>query len=388
MPEDARVDVVVAGLGVAGASTALALAERGASVLGLDAHAPPHPLGSSQGSTRITRLAVGEGDAYVALVARSHERWRQLEVQQGTELFVDCGMLVLGGSARASHHGRRDFASATRAVADRHGIAYEMLAPHEVTERHPALAAPDRDAFFEPTAGYLRAEACVTALLAAARAAGAQLATDEPVVAVSAVRGGVEVTTTRRRVRAGRLVACVGPWLGELFEELAGVATVERQVAHWLSIRSGHDALAALPVYLWLHSERDDAWFYGFPALDGPTGGVKVATERFGRPTTAARLERRVDPAEAASLWREHVSGRVLGVGPEAVRSVACPYTVTRDFGFVLDVLGSNPAVVVCSACSGHGFKHAPAVGECAAALALGEPTPFDVGAFSLRRLG
>ena len=36
---------------------------------------------------------------------------------------------------------------------------------------------------------------------------------------------------------------------------------------------------------------------------------------------------------------------------------------------------------------SGHAFKMAPALGDCAAALALGVPPPLDLRPFAMRRL-
>jgi glycine/D-amino acid oxidase-like deaminating enzyme len=36
---------------------------------------------------------------------------------------------------------------------------------------------------------------------------------------------------------------------------------------------------------------------------------------------------------------------------------------------------------------SGHAFKMAPALGDCAAALALGQPAPLDLRPFAMRRL-
>jgi sarcosine oxidase len=61
---------------------------------------------------------------------------------------------------------------------------------------------------------------------------------------------------------------------------------------------------------------------------------------------------------------------------------------VTPDFAFLVDTLPGVPNVVVVSACSGHGFKHAPAIGEAAAALALGRQPSVDLSAFGLGRLG
>jgi sarcosine oxidase len=97
-------------------------------------------------------------------------------------------------------------------------------------------------------------------------------------------------------------------------------------------------------------------------------------------------VRRTVAPAEAASVFGAHVQGRLRGVARETLRSSVCLYTVTPDFGFVLDAAPGAPRVLVVSACSGHGFKHAPAVGECAAALALGADPPIDCAPFALAR--
>lgn len=381
-----RADVVVAGLGVAGASVALALARSGARVVGLDAHEPPHSLGSSHGQTRITRRSVAEGEAYVPLVARSHEVWRELEATSGAPLYVACGLLVLGDAGGGAHHGQHDFPFATRELAVRHGIDHEMLTASEVEARYPALVVPDRDAYFEPEGGYLRAEACVNALLDAARRHGAELRGGEAVASWSANHGRVEVTSSAGTYDAERLVLCVGPWLPTLLPSLAGAFSVQREVAHWFEIVDGSEELAALPAYLWFHGGGPSDWFYGFPAIEGHTGGSKVATERYGAATTPLSVDRTVHPSESEEVFRSHVTGRLRGVGPRPVRTSACLYTVTDDFGFVLDALPGEPEVLVVSACSGHGFKHAPAVGECAAAMALGGTPPFDCSAFSLGR--
>jgi sarcosine oxidase len=382
-----RTDVVVAGLGVAGASVALALARAGARVVALDAHHPPHSLGSSHGQTRITRRSVAEGDAYVPLVARSHEVWRELEAASGESLYVACGLLVLGDAGGGAHHGQHDFPSATRELAARHGISHEMLTASEVEARYEALVAPEGDAYFEPEGGYLRAEACVTALLEAARRHGAELRGGEAVASWSSGHGRVVVTSSANTYDAERLVLCVGPWLPGLVPSLARVCSVQRQAAHWFEIDDdGYDQLAALPAYLWFHGGGPSEWFYGFPAVDGPAGGIKVATERFGAATAPGAVDRRVPVAESDEVHHSHVAGRLRGVGRRALATSVCLYTVTDDFGFVLDVLPGEPEVLVVSACSGHGFKHAPAVGECAAAMALGAAPPFDGTPFSLAR--
>jgi sarcosine oxidase len=62
------------------------------------------------------------------------------------------------------------------------------------------------------------------------------------------------------------------------------------------------------------------------------------------------------------------VRERLPGVDPEPAGSDTCLYTSTVDEEFVFERRGR---VVVGSACSGHGFKFAPAVGRRLAELAL-----------------
>ena len=88
-------DVAVVGLGAAGAATLYQLARRGISAVGIDRFSPPHIYGSTHGDTRITREAIGEGEAYTPLVQRSHAIWRELEAETGQTLLTQCGGLIL-----------------------------------------------------------------------------------------------------------------------------------------------------------------------------------------------------------------------------------------------------------------------------------------------------
>src|SRR5580658_5974959 len=100
-----------------GSATLYQLAKCGVDVIGIDRFSPPHALGSSHGDTRITRQAIGEGVAYVPLVLRSHELWREIETETRTDVFTACGGLILSaGSSKAGHHGIGDFFESTLAA--------------------------------------------------------------------------------------------------------------------------------------------------------------------------------------------------------------------------------------------------------------------------------
>jgi len=68
--------------------------------------------------------------------------------------------------------------------------------------------------------------------------------------------------------------------------------------------------------------------------------------------------------------------------------SATCLYTNTPDGHFVIDAHPGVPDVIVASACSGHGFKFAPAIGDALADLALGTEPSVDLAPFRLANGG
>jgi len=80
------------------------------------------------------------------------------------------------------------------------------------------------------------------------------------------------------------------------------------------------------------------------------------------------------------------VAPNLQGVTSRCFNSAACLYTVTADFGFVIDTQPDCERIIIASPCSGHGFKHSPAIGEMLADMALGQTPRFDLRPFRLAR--
>jgi sarcosine oxidase len=374
-------DVAVVGLGAMGSAIAFQLARAGARVVGIDRFAPPHEHGSTHGDTRITRLALGEGAAYVPLAVRSHELWREIEERTGDELLTVTGGVVLSAPGGGGQHGAEDFLATTAATAAAHGLPHEVLGAGALAERlAPFNLRGDERGVFEPSAGFVRPERAVAAQLRLAREHGAELRTGERVLAA----GGHEVRTDAATYRAGTVVLAVGPWLPELRPELAPRFPVTRQVLHWFALAPGaHAAHRDLPVFIWITGAGPEAFFYGFPAIDGPGGGLKVATEQFARTTTPGACDRAVPARESAALHARLLAGRLPGLEPRAVRAVTCLYTTTPDSRFVIDAHPDDADLLVVSACSGHGFKHSAAIGEAVAQRALSGGSTIDLRPFA-----
>lgn len=386
----ARFDVIVVGLGAAGAAALYQLAQRGARVLGIDRFSPPHDMGSSHGDTRITRLAIGEGDAYVPLVMRSHEIWRDIERRTGRSLLTTTGGLWISSPARQAETHVANFFDNTLAAATRFGIAHEILDASDIRRRFPQFAvADDERGYYEPQAGFVRPEACIAAQLDLARAMGAEIHTGEAMQEIHE-SGGVLVRTESARHEAARAVIAVGAWIPRFLPAAyARCFTVTRQVLHWYETRGPVERFEApaFPVFIWELQRRRNV-IYGFPAIEGPSGGLKVATEQYATPCDPEALDRKsVSASEELDMYDALVRPHLPELGPACVKSRACLYTATPDFHFVIDRHPDMPNVIVASPCSGHGFKHSAAVGDALAALATGEPPAVDVSAFAWRRL-
>lgn len=388
-----RADVIVVGLGAMGSAAAYQLAARGATVVGIDRFAPPHALGSTHGDTRVTRAACAEGPAYVSLARRSHELWREIEAETGADLFTACGVLMVGpGSGMGSMHGTDDWVGATVELAERFGIDHEQLDGATARERFPMFAFDDAArAYLEPGGGFVRPEAAVAAQLELARRAGARLQSDTDVTTLRATSAGVEVTTADGSTfGAERVVLSVGAWLPTFLTDptlRAGFA-VYRQVLHWFAVDPAWtDRVSAqqLPVHMWSFGAGATDFFYGFPAIDGPDGGIKVATEQFAHTTTADAVEREVPVAEARAMHEHCLRGRHGAVSDRVLRSATCLYTVTPDSQFRIDDHPELPGVLLVSPCSGHGFKHSAAIGEAIAERIVQGRSTIDLSPFRLQ---
>ena len=392
-------DSIVIGLGAVGAATLYQLARRGARVLGIDRHRPPHTLGSSHGQSRISRLAVGEGDAYVPLVRRAHRLWRELEADTGTEIFTNTGGLILGPrDADTALHPRSDFVHRTIAIAQRHGIAHEVLEVADVRRRFPQFhLSGDELAYWEPAAGFVRPEAAVGAQLDRARALGAQLQLDSPVLGIEPIGGGERwrVETAQGRFTADQVVLSVGPWLPEflgaqLRDAWQGELAVYRQVMHWFDTGAAAPTFepGRFPVFIWMFSDAPGLSMYGFPSAGSGVSALKVATAQYLHTTTPDTVQRAVAPEESQAMLRSHVVDRLVMPSAHAVDARACLYTVSNDGHFVIDTPPGCAGLTVVSACSGHGFKHSAAVGEALAERALGLAPTLDLEPFRHARFG
>ncbi|HMS25050.1 MAG TPA: N-methyl-L-tryptophan oxidase [Acidimicrobiia bacterium] len=386
-------DVLVVGLGAMGSAAAYQLSKTGTKVVGIDQYTPPHTFGSTHGDSRITRQATGEGAEYVPLVLRSQQLWREIEAETNTDLFTSCGVLVMSPSAgKTEQHGLEDFFVSTVELAESFHIEHEVFGSEEIRHRYPQFNVDDDyRVYLEPGGGFVRPEAAVSAQLSLAERNGAVLQYNEKVLDIAPDGRGVRVTTDTDIYLAQKVVVTAGPWITELFPEstLGSLFQVYRQVLHWFPIdpvKADSFTPEHLPVYVWTFGDQQSEYFYGFPAIDGSDGGVKVATGLFHETTTPENVQREVSDEETQEMYDYYIRNRMPSLAPQALRSTTCLYTETPDSHFVIDEHPQCENILLVSPCSGHGFKHSAAIGEAVAQRVLEGQADIDLSAFRLDR--
>ncbi|MEV0441366.1 N-methyl-L-tryptophan oxidase [Streptomyces spectabilis] len=374
-------DVIVIGLGGMGSAAAHHLSARGARVLGLERFGPVHRRGSSHGGSRVTRQSYFEDPAYVPLLLRAYELYEQVERDTGREIAILCGGVMVGRP-----DGR--VVSGARLSAETWGLPHEILDAREIRRRFPTLAPrADEVALHERRAGLLRPENTVAAHLQLATRQGADLRFEEPVVRWEPCGAGVRVHTPDDTYTAGQLVICPGAWAPELLADLGVPFTIERQIMYWFQPTGGVGPFLPEhhPIYVW--EDPEGVQTYGFPAIDGPELGAKVAFFRKGEVCTPDTIDRTVHPHEVAAM-ADHMSRQIPLLPGRLLKAATCMYTTTPDEHFVIARHPAHPeSVTVACGFSGHGFKFVPVVGEIVADLALDGATTHPVELFDPRRI-
>jgi sarcosine oxidase len=321
------VKVAVIGGGVVGLATGWALKRRGHEPVVYEQFHLGHDRGSSHGRSRIFRLAYAE-DHYVRLAQEALGLWRELEAESGETLLELNGLVEVVQTLEES----------TADTLERCGVAWERLDREEAERRYPIRVPDGSFAVVQPEAGIVRADR-----------------------ALGAFARGLDVREGSRasldEVDADVVVVTAGPWVNELLDDPLPVTTTRETLC-----------------YFRLHGERPvpsvvsfkpDRHTHDMYSLHDPEFGLKVGAHHAG-PEADPNVLGEPEPAliERIAAWAAETYRLD---DPSPVEAETCMYTTTADESFVLERRGR---VVVGSACSGHGFKFAPATGKRLAALA------------------
>ena len=366
---------VVVGAGLAGAATAWSLTRRDHEVTVVERAQPAAPDGSSHGSARIFRYAYRDA-FYTRLVVEARKGWDQLERVSGKELITSTGSLDFGGT--------RD-PRALAGVLEAAGVEHELLDREEARSRWPQIAV-DTETLWHPGAGVIDSETAVKTMLDQAVEHGARLVTDWELARITKARSGFRLTAANgAELDAEKVVVAAGGWLPHMLADLqlpSGFLSalpplqVSQEQAYHFPYRDG---TMRWPTFI---HKSPSMQTYSLPGgRDAAFRGQKLAEYNAGpKMRSAVHQTGTIDPANRAKLI-EYVTEFLPGLVPEPYAETTCLFTNTPTEDFVVDGVDG---VVLVSACSGHGAKFAPLIGDIAADVATGSavaPDRFRVGA-------
>jgi monomeric sarcosine oxidase len=361
-------DAIIVGAGLAGAAAARALSRRGRAIVVLEAFEPGHARGSSHGSARIFRRAYPD-PFYVRLTGEAAELWRQIQDEAGEQLIAMTGAIDFGPGDRPAR---------LYEVMCALGIPAESLRPGQARERWRHIAFDNNDKIvYHREAGALDAGRATAALCRLAAENGADIRYRTPALSIDPSTG--TVITDDNTFIAPAVIVAVGPWLGPLLRghaKLPELKVTQTQAFHFMAARAdapgSPGAPAQWPAFIY-HNGNPAAPSGVLSGADMP-GAMKVGTLGIGYETTADERDYRIDPLGRDAIVK-FVKAKVPGLIPHPVGELSCLFTSTPTRNFILDRIGR---LVVASACSGHGAKFTPLIGEIIADLADGKSARFE----------
>jgi sarcosine oxidase len=346
-------DRIVVGAGALGTSTAYHFSRIPGRTLVLERFHENHTFGSSHGRTRILRTAYAEGAAYIPIVLRARELWKRLGREAGREIFRPTGALL------AAQAGSIPLGVA-RTNARRYHLPHEWWNAEDVRTRFPMFRLDAGDAaLWDPDGGMLFPERAIRAYRRLAHARGVVFRWNSPVLRWTARPDElVGVETATREYLARELVMTAGAWLPTLVPDLRLPLEVEQQTVYWFRPRGrAPSSYRAMPTFVFY--DPRGGYYYGTPDVGA---GVKVGGSEGQRVRDVTR--RPSSSARELESIRAFVSHRLPGLSTTPRQQTRCLYTNTPDKNFLVDFHPDHPNVLLVSACSGHGFKFASAMGE------------------------
>ena len=368
-------DVIIIGLGAMGSSSSYYLSKKGAKVLGLDIYRPPHELGSSHGHTRVIREAYHEGTSYVPIVQRAYELWNELDNESDEKLILEYGGLYFGNNTNYINNAKKS--------AKKYNIPLTEYSPTALKEKFKVFNPSENfNILFEKRSGAVFPEKAISTFLSKAQLLGSKHNYNEKVIAWEKVSDLYKISTDKE-IYSKKLIFSSGAWLKNLVPKLNLPLKIERQVLFWFSPKNSQDLFnySTLPNTGW---DLDDGIeFYTQPNIEDK--GFKVAKHHDGEFIEENDLKRGSNEKDLLEV-REFLEEYIPSANGKLLDSRVCVYTDTPDFDFLIDFYNDDENIIICSPCSGHGFKFAPAIGEICSELITKKRSNYDISIFSTKR--
>ena len=414
-----KVDVVVIGGGIIGASTALCLVERGVSVLLCE---KGRIAGEQSSRNWGWCRKMGRDPAEIPLAAESLRLWERMNARTGAETgFRQRGIVYLCANAKEAAQYEAWLEKARPFQMDS-----RLVGSQEIDRLLPGSARRWTAALYTPSDGSAEPEFATAAIANAARRAGAAIVEHCAVRGIETSAGTVSaVVTEKGTIRCGQAVLAGGAWsslfcgnLGIRFPQLKILGSAMRVApisgAPEPAAGAGNFAFRKRLDGGYTVAQRnaniaeivpDSFRFFGdfLPSVAKQWHEIRL---RVGRrfidewtmprrwsldAVTPFERVRTLDPEPSASVLEQ--GSRNLGAAFPKFRDMrilerwAGLIDVTPDAVPVISAVPKIPGFFVASGFSGHGFGIGPGAGQLMADLLTGAPPIVDPTPYRYQRI-
>jgi sarcosine oxidase len=309
---------------------------------------------------------------------RARDLWYELGSLTGEVLLRQTGGLMVGPP---DGH----VVAGTLAAARAAGLEVELLDHDTLVRGFPEYGdiAADDIGVWDPAAGLSYPEQGVRSAVAAAEAAGARVFSDTRVTGVDFGDDGVTVHTGTLAIRAQQVILSTGAWMPQFVDV---PLAPRRTPMFWFegpdpadTEPGGRFDLDNFPVFIRELAGGNVLWGHGARKNDEEQYAVKIGMEDRGDnfvDTDADEVDRYIHPIADYGQLSDLVGQAFPGLVNTPAKAIPCMVTNSVDGQFVVGRPNGDPRLLIATGDNGHGFKHAPAIGELLAQLAVGEE-PF-----------
>ena len=377
MPTGRSPDVVVVGAGVVGAACAFHLADAGVRVRLIDRS---YVASGSSGACEGNVLAWDkELERELPLALRSAEAWARLAEQLPDDFEYDRKGSVVVAETEAELAAAAERSRVLRGL----GVVGEVLDADGLRREEPHAAHDLPGGVLYPGDAQLEPRLATAALVRAAVARGAELATDVDVTRI--VRGtdgrATGVETGAGVVSTGAVVVAAGVWTPKLLggagltvpvtPRKGQVVVLERSPVRFRRKLSEAGYLGAV--------EADDAALQIAMVVESTPSGTAL----LGSSRQHVGFDRDVEISVAGAIARRAARFFPVLHGARALRVYAGLRPLTPDHVPIIGPFAEAPNICVATGHEGAGIGLAPATGELVAAWATGATSPLPLEWYS-----
>ena len=368
-----RVDVVIVGGGVMGASAAFHLAEAGVSVLLCE----KSELASGSTSKAAGGVRANFSDEFnVALGARSLELFSNFSNRPGYEIDLHRPGYLF---ALTQPDDVKLFERSTT-IHHQFGVESRMISPAEAKKISPLLHTDDLlAASFTPNDGHCTPEAVVLGYAGAAKKLGATVLTGVEVTSINHTNGEIaSVTTTAGTINTSAVMNCAGAWSPQIAAHVGLDLPVTPFKRELVITDALDDSFSDLPESMPMTIDYSTSLYWHREGR-----GILMG---FSDKTIEAGFDLKKDPhfLEKLGTLAMDRAPRLMetGIG----KGWTGLYEVTPDHNAILGEYKKVSRFFYATGFSGHGFLQGPAIGEILRDLYLNKSPFVDISQLSADR--